>query len=84
MACERARVTIDEAPSSPVTPKVRFSCHVTSLHSIRGWPCRCDTISQHPLPLMLLLVMFFLMSYSLISVFVVQPEEECDNAAHTL
>ncbi len=84
MACERARVTIDEAPSSPVTHKVRLSCHVTSLHSIRGWPCRCDTISQHPLHLMLLPVLFFLISHSLVSVFVVQSEEECDDAAHTL
>lgn len=30
MARERARVAMDEA-SSPVTPKVRLSCHVTSL-----------------------------------------------------
>lgn len=30
MVCERARVTIDEAPSSPVTHRVRLSCHVAS------------------------------------------------------
>ena len=32
MACERARVTIDDAPPSPVNHKVRLSCCVPSLH----------------------------------------------------
>lgn len=33
MVCERARVTIDEAPSSPVTQKVRLPlpCHLVAL-----------------------------------------------------
>lgn len=59
MACERARVTIDEAPSSPVTHKVRLCCFVTSLHWHIPASTACDAA---------MLVLFFLISHSYVCV----------------
>lgn len=47
MVCERARVTIDETPPSPVTPKVRLPCHVSSLSQL----CECLIMPQLQLDL---------------------------------
>lgn len=64
---------MDDAPSSPVIHKVRLFCFFSSINA--------NVSMQHHLAAS---TACGTASVTLVSVSLVQSEEECDNAAHTL